>query len=491
MSSLDNLSITNRYAEFPDSFYTRVAPQPLANTRWVVWNDELASLLHLPSFSQIPEELLANFDGSKVWSQFKPLAMKYTGHQFGVYNPDLGDGRGLLLGEIEGRDGAIYDIHLKGAGTTPYSRMGDGRAVLRSSIREYLAGEAMAALGIPTTRSLGLISSDTPVYREQQETGALLLRVAETHIRFGHFEYFFHTNQHKELKLLADKVIQWHFPSLANSKASYAEFFRQVVERTAKMIAHWQAVGFAHGVMNTDNMSILGQTFDYGPYGFIDDFESGYICNHSDHTGRYAFDQQPRIGLWNLSALAYALSPLISSEELQSALGQYENILSQQYYRLMRSKLGLNVPHEDDGSLIQGLLAILETEEVDYTFFFRQLSYLDSSDKAVVELFKSRAEFSAWLEQYLKRTELDNKLCNGEGISMEQRCQAMRLHNPKYILRNYLLQNAIERAEQGDYSEVHLLANLLSNPFDEQSDYDDYAKLPPVWGKKMKLSCSS
>lgn len=492
MSSLDKLSITNRYSEFPDSFYTRVTPQPLVNTRWVVWNDELASILNLPSYSQMPEEFLANFDGRKVWSQFKPLAMKYTGHQFGVYNPDLGDGRGLLFGELGGKDGKTYDLHLKGAGTTPYSRMGDGRAVLRSSIREYLASEAMVGLHIPTTRALGLIASDTPVYREEQETGALLLRVAESHLRFGHFEYLFYTNRHDELKQLADKVIEWHFPECIGSKSPYLDLFQNIVKRTAHMIAHWQAVGFAHGVMNTDNMSVLGQTFDYGPYGFIDDFEAGYICNHSDHHGRYAFDQQPSIGLWNLSALAYSFSPLVETAELRSSLEQYELRLGKQYYHLMRLKLGLIAADEEDANLINSILLLLEKDSVDYTIFFRSLSNLDSEGRRpLLDLFKSTEELSLWLDNYFERIELDLKSSQESPLSLEQRCKEMRLHNPKYILRNYLVQNAIERAEKGDYSEIRNLVNLLKRPFDEQPDNEKYAELPPEWGKKMQLSCSS
>ncbi|SUP55923.1 Selenoprotein O and cysteine-containing protein-like protein [Vibrio vulnificus] len=320
MSLWSSVKFAQRYAQLPTVFYRLVTPQPLDNSRWVIWNGELAQGFALPEHADDPQ-LLAVFSGAEPFSAFKPLAMKYAGHQFGVYNPDLGDGRGLLLAEMQNQQGQWFDIHLKGAGLTPFSRMGDGRAVLRSTLREYLCSEAMAALGIETTRALGMMVSDTPVYREQVEQGACLIRLAQTHIRFGHFEHFFYTEQYDELRLLADNVIEWYLPDCLHQPKPYLAMFEQVVAKTATMIAQWQAVGFAHGVMNTDNMSILGQTFDYGPFGFLDDYEPGYICNHSDYQGRYAFDQQPRVALWNLSTLAHALSPLIERDDLETGLG--------------------------------------------------------------------------------------------------------------------------------------------------------------------------
>ncbi|ADT87569.1 conserved hypothetical protein [Vibrio furnissii NCTC 11218] len=250
MSVWDSVTLTTRFSTLPDAFFTPVQPQPLSHVRWVAWNHDLAQQFGLPSTPN--DELLRSLSGAQLPAAFSPLAMKYAGHQFGVYNPDLGDGRGLLLAEMATRQGDVFDIHLKGAGLTPYSRMGDGRAVLRSSIREYLCSEAMAGLGIATTRALALMRSDTPVYREKQERGALLVRVAQSHIRFGHFEYLFYTEQHDELKLLADKVIEWYLPHCAKTAQPYAAMFDHIVDRTAKMIAQWQAVGFAHGVMNTD-----------------------------------------------------------------------------------------------------------------------------------------------------------------------------------------------------------------------------------------------
>ncbi|HDM8197529.1 TPA: YdiU family protein [Vibrio harveyi] len=489
MSIWEGVNFTHRFSDLPSAFFTYVTPQPLDNTRWVVWNGELAKQFGLPESAN--EVLLNVFAGQNEFASFAPLAMKYAGHQFGVYNPDLGDGRGLLLAEMQHQNGTWFDIHLKGAGLTPYSRMGDGRAVLRSTIREYLCSEAMAGLGIPTTRALGMMDSDTPVYREKMEYGALLIRIAETHIRFGHFEHFFYTNQLSEQKYLADKVIEWYFPDCLEVEKPYAAMFETIVEKTSVMIAYWQAYGFAHGVMNTDNMSILGQTFDYGPFGFLDDYDPNYICNHSDYQGRYAFEQQPRIALWNLSALAHSLSPLVQREDLEAALGKFEMRLSQKFSELMRAKLGLLTKIEEDGRLFEAMFELLNQNKTDYTRFFRELSNLDvNSSQAVIDLFIDREAASAWVDLYLARCELEVDE-RGECVSAETRCEKMRRANPKYILRNYLAQLAIDKAEEGDFSEVSRLAELLKRPYDEQPELDDYAKLPPEWGKKMEISCSS
>ncbi|UUM31358.1 protein adenylyltransferase SelO [Vibrio japonicus] len=490
MSFHSSISLSSRFSELPHSFFTKVTPQPLNNTRWVAWNNTFAAQFGLPE--QAPQGDLKLFlAGEMISDEFPSLAMKYAGHQFGVYNPELGDGRGLLLGELANHDGRFFDVHLKGAGLTPYSRMGDGRAVLRSTIREYLCSEAMAGLGIPTTRALGMLTSDTPVYREKMEQGALLIRMSESHIRFGHFEHFFYTNQLAELKLLADKVIEWYWPECLESDKPYVAMFESVVDKTANMIAYWQAYGFAHGVMNTDNMSILGQTFDYGPFGFLDDYEPGYICNHSDYQGRYAFDQQPRIALWNLSALAHALSPLIEKPDLEAVLAKFETKLGGYFSQLMRSKLGLHCKLEQDSQLFQAMFELLHQNRVDYTRFMRELSNLDHRDpQVVVDLFIDRDAAKAWLDLYLARCECETD-DDAKPVSEEARCTSMRAVNPKYILRNYLAQLAIEKAEQGDFSEVNALAELLKKPYDEQPDMEHYASLPPEWGKKMEISCSS
>ena len=314
MKALDELTFDNRFARLGDAFSTHVLPEPLDHPRLVAASPGAMALLDLdPAVAETPvfAEL---FGGHKLWAEAEPRAMVYSGHQFGSYNPQLGDGRGLLLGEVYNQAGEHWDLHLKGAGQTPYSRMGDGRAVLRSSIREFLASEALHALGIPSSRALCVIGSDTPVWREKQERGAMVLRLAPSHIRFGHFEYFYYTKKPEQQKQLGEHVLALHFPECQELPEPYLAMFREIVERNAELIAKWQAYGFCHGVMNTDNMSILGITFDFGPFAFLDDFDAHFICNHSDDQGRYSFSNQVPIGQWNLSALAQALTPFISVE---------------------------------------------------------------------------------------------------------------------------------------------------------------------------------
>ncbi|RQW63209.1 protein adenylyltransferase SelO [Vibrio viridaestus] len=485
------LKFHRRYASLPTQFYTRQQPEPLDDIELVVWNSAIAKKLGFPP--EPTKELVNQLSGSEPLSSEsnQSLAMKYAGHQFGVYNPDLGDGRGLLLTEIEDNEGVIWDVHLKGAGRTPYSRMGDGRAVLRSTIREYLGSEALSALGIPTTRALAMMSSQTPVYRESKETGAMLLRIAKTHIRFGHFEHFYYTQQHDELKLLADSVIEWLYPECAKAEAPYDALFTAIVKKTAHMIALWQAYGFCHGVMNTDNMSIIGDTFDYGPYAFLDDYDPNFICNHSDYQGRYSFSMQPRIALWNLTALAQAFSPLIEKTQLEEALASYDDALNHKYSEIMRKKFGLIERSAGDGDLISDCFALLEKDHVDHTRFFRQLSMLDQqSADHVIDLFVDRVSAEKWINRYILRCESESNVTN-QRKSVFERCDEMRAINPKYILRNYLAQQAISLAEEGDYSEIDRLLKVLSRPFDEQPEFDEYAKLPPDWGKHLEISCSS
>ncbi|NOH95446.1 YdiU family protein [Vibrio sp. 99-70-13A1] len=485
MSIWDSISVNNRFSELPRSFFTPVQPTPLINVQWLAWNQKLALELGFPEFDPCSDELLSTLSGTSEPAPFFPLAMKYAGHQFGSYNPDLGDGRGLLLTQVVAKSGETFDLHLKGAGKTPYSRMGDGRAVIRSTVREYLCSEAMAGLNIPTTRALAMMSSDTPVYREKQEKGALLVRASESHIRFGHFEHLFYTNQIAEHKLLADKVLEWHFPECLEDEKPYASMFNVIVDRTAEMVALWQANGFAHGVMNTDNMSILGQTFDYGPFAFLDEYDPRLICNHSDYQGRYAFNQQPRIGLWNLSALAHSLSPLIDKADLEAALEQYEPQMNGYFSQLMRRKLGLLSKQEGDSRLFESMFELMSQNRVDYPRFFRTLSNLDTVDsQEVIDLVLDRDAAKMWLANYLKRCELEDS-------STQERCEVMRTINPKYILRNYLAQLSIDKAEQGDTSDIEALMVVLADPYSEHPDYEYLAALPPEWGKGMEISCSS
>ncbi|KEQ16527.1 hypothetical protein GZ78_22020 [Endozoicomonas numazuensis] len=487
MTSLDQLNFNNRFGSLPEAFYTRLQATPLENPKLVAVSQKAADLLDLELNDSSTEQLTLVGGGSKVLEGTDPLAMIYSGHQFGSYNPQLGDGRGLLLGEITNNKGESWDLHLKGAGTTPYSRFGDGRAVLRSCIREYLASETLFHLNIPTTRALCVVTSDTPVYRETEERGSTLLRLAKTHIRFGHFEYFCYTKQQDALEALAEFTIQHYFPELADQNDRYCLFFKAVVEKTANMIALWQANGFAHGVMNTDNMSILGETFDYGPYGFQDDFNWNYICNHSDHSGRYAFSQQPDIGYWNCGRLAQALVPLVDDvSALQTTLDTYPTLYSAKYLSLMSERLGLRKEEPEDSELIKDLLQLLHEQHVDYTLFFRALSdyTVGQISSKLTALCSEPNSLKNWLQRY------DERLRRNLEPDL-QRQQKMKQVNPKYILRNYLAQNAIEKAEKGDYSEIEQLMTVLQSPYDEHPDLEHYAQKPPEWGKKLEVSCSS
>ncbi|MBI5316396.1 MAG: YdiU family protein [Nitrospirae bacterium] len=486
---LEELTFDNTYSRLLQAFYAKLNPTPFSSAPYLVsFNPATAALINLNPEEAARPEFAAVFGGGMLAPGMEPLAMLYSGHQFGVYVPQLGDGRAILLGEVRNERGEKWDLHLKGAGLTPFSREGDGRAVLRSTIREYLCSEAMHGLGIPTTRALCIVGSDDKVHREQVETGAMLVRMAPSHVRFGTFEIFYYRKQHEHLRVLADYVIEQHYPHLNGVADPYARFFAEVVERTAQVIAQWQAVGWAHGVMNTDNMSILGLTLDYGPFGFIDDYDPGFICNHSDHNGRYAFNQQPYIGLWNLSCLAQALLPLASKEDLKASLDRYTPFCERRYMELMQEKFGLREEQEDDATLIQDLLSLMHQSHVDYTNFFRALGSFSSQDglrnERLRDFFLDRAAFGGWAKRYATRL-------RREKSEDEERSSHMNLVNPKYVLRNYLAQQAIEKAQRKDFSEIDRLLTLLQNPYSDQPGMDAYAAPPPNWGKHLSVSCSS
>ena len=483
MSTLHSLNFDNTFARLDSKLFTHVAPQAIYAPHVVHFNPQVAQLLDLETSNN--SDLATYFSGAMPLPNSQPLAMTYSGHQFGQYNPQLGDGRGLLLGEVVNNKGERWDIHLKGAGKTPYSRFGDGRAVLRSSIREYLGSEALHGLGIPSTRALCIIGSKEPVQRETTETAATLVRVADSHIRFGHFEWIFN-NQPKLLKSFSDYVIQRYYSSCEHSPKPYANLLQQIVTRTATLMAQWQLVGFAHGVMNTDNFSITGCTFDYGPYGFLDAYQPSFICNHSDNTGRYAWNQQPSIGLWNLNALAYALSPLIDKEDIMAALQSYEATLLDTYYKGIKAKLGLIEDDAQDNALAFDLLDILMKNNMDYTRTFIALSHINQEDIqcSLRDDCLGRAKFDDWFKRYTQRLAQ-------EKTTNLQRQQQMQATNPKYILRNYLAQIAIEKAEKGDFSEIDTLLMLVQNPYDEHPNYEHYANIPPDWGQHLEISCSS
>ena len=487
--TLEELRFDNSYARLPEAFYAKLNPTPFESPPYLVHaNSSAAELIDLDPGQFSRPEAAGVFGGSLLVPGMEPLAMVYAGHQFGIYVPQLGDGRAILLGQATNERGGKWDLHLKGAGRTPFSRDGDGRAVLRSTIREYLCCVAMEGLGIPTTKALCIVGSDDKVYRERLETGATLLRMAPTHVRFGTFEIFYYRNQHEPLRVLADYVIDHHFVHLREASDKYARFFFEVVERTAKLIAQWQAVGWSHGVMNTDNMSILGITLDYGPYGFMDDYDAGFICNHSDHNGRYAFNQQPYIGLWNLSCLAQALLPLVEKDALKSALDAYTPLFDREYQSLMRRKLGLSESQTGDDELVAGLLNLLQESQADYPNVFRELGMFSTEPTATNEKlrehFSNRERFDEWACRYRDRLRKENSQDNERLVRMNQ-------VNPLYVLRNYLAQHAIEKAQEKDFSEIDRLFTLLQDPFADRPGMESYAASPPNWGKHLTVSCSS
>lgn len=458
-----------------------VVPQPLQQPRLLHLNRTLLDELGLGGVSEA--DWIACCGEGKVLPGMQPVAQVYAGHQFGGYSPRLGDGRALLLGEQLAPDGQRWDLHLKGAGKTPFSRFGDGRAVLRSSIREYLASEVLHALGIPTTRALVLVGSQEPVYREQVETGATVLRTAPSHLRFGHIEYFAWSGQGEKIPPLIDYLLRHHFPELESG----AELFAEVVRRTARLIAKWQAAGFCHGVMNTDNMSLLGLTLDYGPYGFIDAYVPDFVCNHSDPAGRYALDQQPAVGYWNLQKLAQALAGHVDGDALAAALAQYEQQLMLHYSELMRAKLGLAVWEEDDPALFRELFRLLAAHKVDYHLFLRRLGEVTQEGSwpaSLLALLSEPGVWQEWLERYRARL-------MREGSEDAVRKAQMDAINPKYVLRNALAQQVIDAAGAGDMQPFERLFAALQHPYDEQPEYEDLATPTPAWYCGGELSCSS
>ncbi|TXI91992.1 MAG: YdiU family protein [Burkholderiaceae bacterium] len=489
----------NRFANLGEDFFAPVHARPLNNSRLVAVNTQFAKKLGFTADHCLSEHFKKIFAGEELGPGSQTIAAVYSGHQFGIWAGQLGDGRAILLGDLASNEEGNtridrMELQLKGAGITPFSRMGDGRAVLRSSIREYLCSEAMHALKIPSTRALCLIASDQYVMREQPEKAAILTRAAPSFIRFGSFEHWYYNGQHDRLKQLADFCIRWHFPELVSASSPYYAMLKQVVEETAKLMAHWQAVGFMHGVMNTDNMSILGLTLDYGPFGFMDGYEPQKICNHSDTHERYAFHMQPQIGHWNCHALAQAILPLIDDiEAAQDALSAFVPAYEQQYHNLMASKFGLYQSRNDDEQLFDQWLGLLSASASDYSYCFRLLSNLPSTEfdqttsRNYTELrdqILDRKAFDAWLSNYQARLQWEQS-------KDSERLASMRNHNPKYILRNYLAQEAIEAAEQDDYSKFHKLHQVLCSPFEEQAENERYAALPPDWATHISVSCSS
>jgi uncharacterized protein YdiU (UPF0061 family) len=486
----DALPFENSFASLPPSFYTRLQPSPVPAPYLVCASAAAAELIKLDPAEFTQERFVEAFAGNRILPGSEPLSAVYSGHQFGVWAGQLGDGRAILLGDLPANDAyGRMELQLKGSGLTPYSRMGDGRAVLRSSIREFLCSEAMAALGIPTSRALCVVGSDMIVMRETPETGAIATRMAPTFVRFGSFEHWFYNDRKEELQTLADYVINRFYPELRDTANPYQALLTEVTRRTAELMAQWQAVGFMHGVMNTDNMSILGMTIDYGPFGFMEAFNAGHICNHSDHQGRYSYQMQPKIGQWNCYALGQALLPLIGEvDDAQAALEVYKGAYDSKLDQLLHAKLGLQTRLPDDGTLIDAMFSLMQNNHVDFTLFFRRLGELKvdnpAADEPLRDLFIDRPAFDAWAVQYRQRLRQENSID-------PQRRAAMRATNPKYVLRNYLAQIAIEKAQNKDFTEVVKLLSVLEKPFDDQPENEKYAALPPDWASELEVSCSS
>jgi serine/tyrosine/threonine adenylyltransferase len=491
------------FAQLGSAFYTALSPTPLPSPYWVGRSQAMARELGLGDDWLESQEALQALTGNSLLPGSAPLASVYSGHQFGVWAGQLGDGRAILLGELQVDMAASalahgtahpntapkpWEIQLKGAGATPYSRMGDGRAVLRSSIREFLASEGMHGLGIPTTRALCVTGSDEPVRREALETAAVVTRCAPSFIRFGHFEHFAYNNLHEQLKALADHTITRFYPDCVGAKNPYAALLQAVSERTAALVAQWQAVGFCHGVMNTDNMSILGLTIDYGPFQFMDAFDPAHICNHSDERGRYSYNRQPNIAYWNLFCLGQALLPLIAQDGAQdealAALEPFKAIFPQQLELRMRHKLGLAESLDGDMALIEGVLRLLAQNKVDYTIFWSRMTRSIASNdwEPVRDLFLDRQSWDVWLLSYSERL---------AQIPRGLMADLMQKSNPEYILRNHLGEEAIQKAKAKDFSEVERLHTLLSAPYAAQEGMEAYAGFPPDWASQIEISCSS
>ncbi|HEY9279930.1 MAG TPA: YdiU family protein [Eoetvoesiella sp.] len=488
--SISGLEVVNSFAALPNAFYTKLAAQPLIEPRLLHANSDVAQLLGLSPSALNKPDFLDVCAGTRPLPGGQTLAAVYSGHQFGIWAGQLGDGRAHLLGEVVGPAGN-WEIQLKGSGHTPYSRMGDGRAVVRSSVREYLASEAMAGLGIPTTRALAIVVAEDPVYRETVEKAAVVARVSPTFVRFGSFEHW--ANNPENLRILLDYVVTRFYPECLTAQGGESSspndvalrFLKAVVIKSAKLVAAWQTAGFCHGVMNTDNMSILGLTIDYGPYGFMDAFQVNHVCNHSDTQGRYAWNAQPSVVHWNLYRLASSLVGLgIEPDALKEQLQHYEPAFLNAYQGNLVKKFGWLQWLPGDEALVDDWWRLLHTQRADFTLSFRHLALAANDSELFLSLFAEKDPAQAWLSRYLQR--LDQ-----EARPAVQRSAAMMRANPLYILRNHLAEVAIQAAQQGDAGEIETLLKLLRDPYTEQKGYESYAAPAPEWACQLEVSCSS
>jgi uncharacterized protein YdiU (UPF0061 family) len=475
------IAFENTFSSLPASLYSVVNPTAVRQPHLIRLNDRLAVELGLDAQWLRTADGLAALSGNAVVSGSRPIAFAYAGHQFGNFVPQLGDGRAILLGEVVDRDGTRRDIQLKGAGRTPYSRRGDGRAALGPILREYIVSEAMNAFGVPTTRALAAVATGDRVQRETGLPGAVLTRVAASHIRVGTFQYAAARSDAEALRRLADYVIARHFPQAGDADNRYLAMFDHVVRAQASLIAHWMSLGFIHGVMNTDNMAISGETIDYGPCAFMDIYDPAKVFSSIDQFGRYAFGNQPRVAAWNLARLAEALLPLIDEKQeravtrVQEVLGGFRDMFEEAHLRHMRKKLGLSTENPEDARLVEDLLEAMHQDQADFTLTFRSLSSLPADESGpgrLTDLFSDPKRIVAWYDRYKARLLLDP-------VSPQERKQAMLQINPRFIPRNHRIESVIRAAVyESDYAPFHDLVRVLATPFSDAPVDGGYA-LPP------------
>ena len=483
--AVNNLAFKNRYLDLGEGFYDQCMPTPVEDPAMIIFNHELAEQLGVAS-QELDERFLANiFSGNVVYDACDPLAMAYAGHQFGHFNPQLGDGRAIYLGELDHVDGGSIDVQLKGSGRTRYSRNGDGRAALGPVLREYLLSEAMHRLGVPTTRALAAVTTGEEVARERLLPVGVITRTASSFIRVGSFQYFSMQQDFEGIRKLADYVIERNYPEAADADNPYLAFFEAAVLRQASLIAKWMQLGFIHGVMNTDNMSVAGETIDYGPCAFMDFYNHEQVYSSIDRHGRYAYSNQPNIGVWNLSRLAEAILPLFDEDTdkavslAQDVLEKYVDHYANEWLSGFRTKCGLTasagVKHEDDKALLDSLLDVMDENQADFTLTFYQLSRLGKEkedDSAIRDLFINREAMDAWLVKWRERLA-------AEPASDEERQAAMQAVNPIYIPRNHQVEAVIRAAEdRDDFAPFHELHAVLQKPFEYQEGREPYMQPP-------------
>lgn len=484
------IAFANSYTALPDRFFARVLPTPVAAPRLIKLNDALASHLGLDIAWLCSSAGLDMLSGRAMPDGAEPIATAYAGHQFGNFVPQLGDGRAVLLGEVIDRDGARRDLQLKGAGRTPFSRGGDGRAALGPVLREYIVSEAMASLGIPTTRALAAVTTGESVMREVELPGAVLTRVASSHIRIGTFQFFASRGDGDAVRTLADHAIARHYPEAAESDTPYRALLDGVIARQANLVARWLHVGFIHGVMNTDNMSIAGETIDYGPCAFIDAYDPAKVFSSIDQFGRYAYGNQARIALWNLTRMAECLLPLFADDEkasidiAQQSLANFSDLFNAAYLGGFRAKMGLATSRDDDASLLQDLLKAMAAGGVDFTLAFRALCEAQEDASALLALFPDSAAINIWLTQWCARIA-------SEPQNADTRKTAMRAANPAFIPRNHRIAEVIETAARGDFAPFEKLLIVLATPFDDQPANAAYMTPPQDHERVLQTFCGT